>query len=438
VRRNWRIWVFAFFLAGCWMLFSAFALWAEKGNLLSPEAYFLSFWGKTVWLGKTYSLKTFLLTYPNLPFWLSLFAPGAPFVVASCGVCGVFFASRWVFHQPTLPETLLFIAIFTSPFFLSSLCSSPILTLFVTLLSAAFFAILRHREWGLTHCLFASGFLLGALVLTYPHFRCVMMALVVIVLLFPGGWSRKLGLMLVPFFSIFVLLCMVAFLWWVYEGNSLAFLDLHPRSFAFYLRFPSPLAFHKSPDGLIHLWPFFLPFLWAVLSGKRRLLWGLGAFLSAFLALPAWNLFAVFLVQMSGVLEWQSAKKHLKLVSILLLCVLVALSWGKFLVNREAFFFHLYPQLEEKLAEYRQIEELAPGRVLVLEPAYFLVSSWREMDKVWTPEHLSYDASFYSDFSSYDCLITSENSLGFPGFELVWRGKELELYQKADTLTVRE
>ncbi|MCD6156563.1 MAG: hypothetical protein J7J32_05940 [Candidatus Atribacteria bacterium] len=111
---------------------------------------------------------------------------------------------------------------------------------------------------------------------------------------------------------------------------------------------------------------------------------------------------------------------------------------GKVSAQSGGFFLSPLPQLEEKLAEYRQVEELAPGRVLVLEPAYFLVSSWREMDRVWTPEHLSYDASFYSDFSSYDCLITSENSLGFPGFELVWRGKELRLYQKTGALTARK
>lgn len=426
------------FLAGCWTLFLLFALWAEKGDLLSPEAYFLSFRARMVHYGESRNLKLLLLNYPTLPCFVSLFTPGVPFVVASCGTCGMLFASRWLFSQDTPLETLLLLAALTSPLFLSSLCSSPILTLFATLLPVAFFAILRHREWGLTHCLFASGFLLGAIALTYPHLRCIMVALGVIVLLFPGDLRKKLGLLLVLFFPIFCLLGMVAFLWWIYEGNYSGFLGFHPQSFAFYFRFSFLKGFQKSINELSHFWPFFLPFLWVALSDRRRLLWGAGALFSGILALPVFSLLAVFLVQMSGVLGWQRGKKWIRIINLVLLLVFVVLSWGKFLGDRGAFFFHLYPQLEGKLAEYRKIEELVQGKVLVVEPTYFLVASWEDTSRANTPENLSGGLSPYKEFLLYDYLITSENATGLPHFKLFWEGKELKLYQRVDALTARE
>ncbi|BER93130.1 hypothetical protein QBE54_01195 [Thermatribacter velox] len=438
MKKSLRIAAFVLFLASFWVLFSLFALWAQREGLLSPEAYFLSFWANAVHREGVFNLKTFFLTYPTLPFLLSIFAPGAPFVVSACGVLGVAFASRWVFGQDTLLESLLFMAFFTSPLFLSSLCSSPILTLFVTLLAGAFFAILRHREWGLTHCLFASGFLLGAVTLTYPRFRCIMVALAAIVLLFPGSWSKKLGLLLVLFFPIFSLLGTLAFLYWIYDGNPLGFLDLHSQSFAFYFNFASLGGLQKTVAELSKFWPFFLPFVWAILSERKRFLWGLGALFSGILALPVFSLMVVFLTQVSGVLEWRGERGWVKAVNVLLLCVFVILSWGRFVVDSRGFFFHLYPRLEEKLAEYRKLEELVQGKVLVMEPASFLVSSWKDMDRVWTPELRNPNNSFYADFANYDYLITSENSLGLPGFELAWKGRELRLYRRLDVLAVDE
>jgi hypothetical protein len=434
VKKSLRIAAFVLFLVGFWVLFSLFALWAEGEGLLSPEAYFFSFWARIVHREGILDLKTLFLTYPTLPFLVSLFIPGAPFVVSACGVLGVAFASRWVFGQDTLLENLLCIAFFTSPLFLSSLCSSPVLTLFVTLLAVAFFAILRHREWGLTHCLFASGFLLGALTLTYPRFRCIMVALAAIVLLFPGGWSKKLGLLLVLFFPIFALLGTLAFLYWIYDGNPLGFLDLHTQSFAFYFRFSSLEGLQKSFSELGPFWPFFLPFVWAVLSERKRFFWSMGALFSGILALPVFPLMVVFLTQVSGVLEWRGERGWVKAVNVLLLCAVIALSWGRFVVDNRSFFFHLYPRLEEKLAEYRKLEELVQGKALVMEPASFLVSSWKDMDRVWTPELMGSGSSFYADFSVYDYLIASENSLGPPGFELIWKGRKLRLYRRLDVL----
>lgn len=56
------------------------------------------------------------------------------------------------------------------------------------------------------------------------------------------------------------------------------------------------------------------------------------------------------------------------------------------------------------------------------------------MDRVWTPELMGSGSSFYADFSVYDYLIASENSLGLPGFELVWKGRKLGLYRRLDVL----
>ncbi|MCX7667383.1 MAG: hypothetical protein N2Z84_00415, partial [Atribacterota bacterium] len=270
MNRNLKI-SLLFFLSACGTLYLLFSLWAHKEGLLSPEAYFFSFQAHG---HSGEHIKNLFLTYPVLPSIIAFLHPSAPFVTTGAGILVILLSLLSLF--PVEPLSLSFLlAIFASPFFLTSLCTTPTLLLFFVFLLSAFFHFLRYQEEQMVYHLFLGSILFGITFLIHPHAGWFSIAITLAVfLLFPGNIKKRTSLLVVILFPGFTFLGITAFLNWIYTGNALSFFD---SSYSFLSHLPSfSWANWKHTGVQFYQWFLFLgPLLVGTFREKRRFFWSI-------------------------------------------------------------------------------------------------------------------------------------------------------------------
>ncbi|MEN3186931.1 MAG: hypothetical protein ABDK92_09955, partial [Atribacterota bacterium] len=251
--------------------------------------------------------------------------------------------------------------------------------------------------------------------------------------LFQGHIIKKLSLLVVTIFPWLNFLGSIAFLNWVYTGNTLAFFR---SSHSFFPYLPNFSWIHwKYTLFQFPRWAVFLgPLLVGTSGEKKRLFWAI-AFIIGSMALPfSLPLLATLLTLGAIFLRTPpSGKIHRSIFSLSLGIALVT-GWISFFQSPlHSFIFSPYQSLQEKLTEYREIASLlnTPTVVLVLDRDPFLTTSWSEsltavISQLSPPQTVP--------AQPYEYIVQSaESSNVIPGFKEIFQGKKLQLYQKEKT-----
>lgn len=428
--------ILTLFLLSCGTFLWLFSLWAQKQGFLSPEIYFFSFFTHPSPGERT--IKTFL-TYPTIPFSLSLPFPSTLSLPVATGVLGIFLSLNWLFTSEPILFVLFMSNTIFSPLFLFSLCASPTLLIFFIFLLSSIAHLLWYRERQSVYHLFLGGIFLGVAFLSYPRIGWFIGFVILFALIFLSENSaQKISLPLVILFPTLSFFLSLAFLNWVHTNSAFSFFHA-PYSFLPHL--PS-FAFQNWKEAFVQLprWIFFLfPFLVNILSDTRRFFWGVAILLTT-TSLPFFlPLLGSILIFSCGFLKAPSPKRIYRSLLWLSLAISSIAGWVIFFLVPSQFFpFPPYTLLQEKLAEYQKIRAnlSTPGLVLIADRDYFLASCWERQFPLVTPQKENFQ-TVSTNPSTFCEYVVSSTSRPFLGSQTILQGKRLILYRRIQKNSVQ-
>ncbi|GEM_PF-995903 len=418
------------------VLFFSFSRWVAQNGWLSPEVYFFAFRSRLFHHASPQEgLGHFFLTYPFLPFLLSLFFSSPLFPPVVTGIFVTLFAIPWLKRFTPFCATLVFAGFLTSPFFLATLCVSPTIILFYALFLNALLTLLSFEKTNLVLYLFLGGISLGLTILVLPLPWWFLIAL--------GGYiltnvrrpfTQRVSLLLVFFFPSMAILGILAFSHWVYSDTSFGFLR---ASYSFLPHFP-PFTWENLRSSLpsLRLWHlfFFLPFLWSMRRERRLLFWGaiLGIG-NLWMGFPPSVLVTLFLFAAAFLGNTNPFPARNTFLGFSFLLCLVA-GWLLFVHNPSSFFAPIpYTDLSLKVPDYVSINRQlpSPSKTLILDHDSFLSVILTTPHPPITSESPLFGMATTHPHLFCDSIVAPHDYENpFPQFEEVWQGQTLKLYQK--------
>ncbi|MGQ9473392.1 MAG: hypothetical protein ACUVRN_05020 [Candidatus Caldatribacteriaceae bacterium] len=421
--------ILALFLLSCGTFLWLFSLWAQKQGFLSPEMYFFSFFAHH---SSGERITNLFLTYPPIPFLLSLLYPSILSLPVITGVLCITFSTYWLFDSEPVLFILFILNTILSPLFLFSLCASPTLLLFFIFLLSSIAHLIWHQERQSVYHLFLGGIFLGVAFLSYPRIGWFVGFMILFAIVFLSeSPAQKISLPLVILFPTLSFFLSLAFLNWVHANSAFSFFH---ASYSFLPHLPS-FALQNWKETLVQFprWIFFSsPLLVTILSDTRRFFWGVAILLTTTLLPFFLPLLGTILIFSTGFLKTTSPKRIHRSLLWLSLTISSIAGWVIFFLVPSQFFpFPPYTLLQEKLINYQKIRAnlSTSGLVLIADQDYFLVSSWEKQPPLVTPQEEHFQTISSNPFAFCEYIVSS-TSRPFPGFQIVLQDKTLILYQR--------